>query len=342
VMLKEIGIRNAICYTFGTNDHEEVIRSKRVAEALGFKWLFCPYSTSKWNGFYASKDMEGFLHFTNSYAARPHIMELLAVKELFGADQRYLFLPGHTLDFLSGSHLPGKAFSPNAILDRAALISCILAKQYNSFVLRDRERTFIWKKLLQFGSKKQYNTPDELIADFEKWDWSERQSKFIMSAVDVYSYYGHAWYTPFWEREYMSFFLKVPGEMNYNRYLLKEILHKLFPRFYEKPTDAIFTTARKNRAMSLASCFKEQAIPRRARSAVRLAKFRVIGKKANVYDYGLNMHGCFEQDDQTINEFLRKLRRHHDIRSLHYAFHLSFLLRLGLKLDHLHRSYRVF
>jgi asparagine synthase (glutamine-hydrolysing) len=341
IMLREVGVGNAICYTFGDRAHEEVKHSQKVAQQLGFTWLFCPYSVSMWNRLYASDEMAHYLRFTNSYAARPHIMELPAVRELFPKAQQYLFLPGHTLDFISGGHIPKQAFLPYVAMDKNTLISFILGKQYSSFYLRNREREVLSGRLSSYASKARYDTIEQLIADFENWDWSERQAKFIISALDVYNYFGHAWHMPFWEREFIEFFFKIPYKWNLNRHLVKVILHSLFPRYYEKPTDNTFTTSRNIRAKLMVDSLMKRAMPRCVETAVRRTLFRAFGKKAGVYDYGLNMHGCFEPDEQTMNDFLSNLRRHHDIRSLHYVFHLSFLQRLGIQLHHLHRSYRV-
>jgi hypothetical protein len=38
-MLKEVVINNTICYTFGTRNHPEVVKSKEVAKKLGYNWF---------------------------------------------------------------------------------------------------------------------------------------------------------------------------------------------------------------------------------------------------------------------------------------------------------------
>jgi hypothetical protein len=139
----------------------------------------------------------------------------------------------------------------------------------------------------------------------------------------------------------MQFFLAIPYERNFNRHLLKVILHILFPLYYEKPPINSMRTLRKVPLRLLAESAQQRILPRKLNNALRHAEFRLFRKNRPAYDYGLSMQGCFDGQQQTINQFLDKHRKHHDLRSLHYLFHLSYLQRLDMNLDHLHPAYRI-
>ena len=83
VLLKEVGVNNVICFTYGSYNHPEVVKSKEVAEKLGFKWLFCEYTKEKWFREYNSDVMLDFLNYSSGSSIKPHIMDFIAVKELF-------------------------------------------------------------------------------------------------------------------------------------------------------------------------------------------------------------------------------------------------------------------
>jgi asparagine synthase (glutamine-hydrolysing) len=52
------------------------------------------------------------------------------------------------------------------------------------------------------------------LADaMEKWDWQERQAKFICNSVRVYEFYGYDWWLPLWDTEFMKFWEHVPLEL---------------------------------------------------------------------------------------------------------------------------------
>ena len=43
---------------------------------------------------------------------------------------------------------------------------------------------------------------------FQYFDWSERQSKFIINSVRVYDFFNFDWALPFWDLEIVNFWRK--------------------------------------------------------------------------------------------------------------------------------------
>jgi asparagine synthase (glutamine-hydrolysing) len=117
-----------------------------------------------------------------------------------------LFVPGHSGDFVAGSHIPANAFErPNFTLADAADV--VFAKHYLLAPLKFFETSRQnWAELIRDRLERDgIATAWEYADVFEKWDWQERQAKFICNPVRVYYFFGYDWWMPLWDKEFMGF-----------------------------------------------------------------------------------------------------------------------------------------
>lgn len=63
---------------------------------------------------------------------------------------------------------------------------------------------------------------------FEKFDFEERQTKFITNAVRTYDYYGLKWYLPFWDKEMIDFWKFVSLQSRYKRSLFIDFTKRMY------------------------------------------------------------------------------------------------------------------
>lgn len=283
--LKEFGYTNVICYTYGHISNEEVQISKKTAESLGFKWHFVPYGYTDWKIHINTEEYFNYELFAGNLSSLPHIQDWLAVKKLkenslIPPDS--IFIPGHANDFLAGSHIPSKYIDRKSI-PREELISDIVEKH---FLLKIHELTTLSKKFMSCitnsfkNSEQEYFSPKEAIDEFEKWDWEERQAKFIANSVRIYDYFQYEWRLPFWEPELLVLWKRIRLEERFDRKLfflyctecvkmkniptpiitnqdnnikknIKDFLNRYFPRFnnfissfrrYRKSNNVLFGT----------------------------------------------------------------------------------------------------
>jgi asparagine synthase (glutamine-hydrolysing) len=224
VMLKRLNYKNIICFTYGKPDNAEARISKQVADELGLKWYFVPYNETKWKKCYESKEFNQYVEFASNFSSLAHIQDFLAVKELQKLqiiNNDAIFVPGHAYDFLAGSHIPAN-FVNSEQLSSNDLLKIIINKHYNLWKW-DRAKRDINKKLTlklkkQIGSK-HYNNNGEVADELEKWDWQERQAKFICNSVRVYEYFGYEWRLPLWDNDLINFWSKIPMKLRINREL---------------------------------------------------------------------------------------------------------------------------
>ena len=223
-MLKRLGATDVICMSYGRKGSRESRISKRVAEALGYDWVFVEYTAKKWHDCYSSKEADYFQTWAGNLSSLPHMQDFLAVKEL--KDQGKLpdnsvFAPGHTADMLSGGHIPRYYLDNSKKYNSETFLTDSLKKHYNLWKWpHEFELEHIFKEKINKPAAELEIRDNETCANaIEFFDFNERQAKFIVNAVRAYDFFGYEWRTPFWDAELIDFFLKVPLEYRVNRVL---------------------------------------------------------------------------------------------------------------------------
>jgi asparagine synthase (glutamine-hydrolysing) len=335
ILLKEYGFDQTICFTFGTENHPEVIKSQAVAELLGLEWRFAPYTKEKWNEVYRSLSMSKYFEFSDGLSVKPHFMDFIAVKELFGYQGgNYLFLPGHSLDFIAGSHIPQMLIS----MERPRiqkLYTSILYKHFNFHHIYPEQKRIIIDRIRSALEDIPTTDKNEIIAAFEYWDWCERQGKFILNALNVYDFFGYDWYIPFWELDWMEFFMGLPYSWRYKQNFQRLALWNFYPDYFEKPSHWI--EGKRKITQELIRLIKQTAL---GESIIyHLNKIRRRNYISLTRDYGLKRYGAFDVEADSLEAFARKHARHTDIKRFFYFFTLDYLIRNSVSLDFLPKQY---
>jgi asparagine synthase (glutamine-hydrolysing) len=199
--------------------------SKRVAEALGFKWVFVEYSDAAWTTAWQSEDRWQYQLRASAWTSVPHMQDWLAVrilKERELVDNQCIFVPGHTGDFISGGHIPLDAFSKNR-LSNVDLVSAINYKHYRLAprAIDTPSAELCTLRILSRANVGEIQSDIEYSDAFEKWEWQERQAKFIVNSIRVYEFYGYSWWLPFWDLEFMRLWQNVPLALRRERWWYK-------------------------------------------------------------------------------------------------------------------------
>ena len=108
-MLQRLGYPHVLCYSYGTLGNRESDRSRSVARRLGMPWLFVEYDRAKWARWYATSERLTYQRIAEGFSSVAHMQDWPAVWELRrrgDVPDDAVFVPGHALDFLGGSHIP--------------------------------------------------------------------------------------------------------------------------------------------------------------------------------------------------------------------------------------------
>lgn len=223
LMLKKHGYHNILSFTYGRLGNEESEVSRKIAAELGIEWKFIEYDNLIWKSEWKSKARLDYQIYASGLCTLPHIQDWIAVKYLKKyklIEKNAVFVPGHSGDFIAGSHIP-KEFFKNKIFSVKDIVYQILKKHYSLSrqPLRDM-LSRVWKKKL-FNQikviKKQPLSGWQCASIFEVWDWRERQSKFICNSVRVYEFWQCDWWLPLWDIDFIKFWENVPLNLKKNR-----------------------------------------------------------------------------------------------------------------------------
>jgi len=231
-MLKRLGVNDVICISYGRKGNRESLISKKVSEALGYKWLFVEYTARKWYECYNSKEADQFQNMAGNLSSLPHMQDFLALRELKiqgKLSDNSVFVPGHSGDMLAGSHIPRNYLDNSRKYDLAVLLDDSLRKHYNLWKWpQGSELEHIFKeKIKKCASGLEIADNNSCANAIEFLDFNERQAKFIINSVRVYEFFDYEWRIPLWDAELIYFFLKVPLKYRISQHIYKKYARDL-------------------------------------------------------------------------------------------------------------------
>ena len=223
-LLKQANYQNVTCFTYGKKNSPEVIISKKVANELGFKWFFVEYNEQSINqDFPESNEFQKFYKYSSNHTTIFLTQDYFAVKYL--CDNKFIendaiFVPGHSGDFLGGSHLD-KA----EIANRDNIIDVIFQKQNILNKKNFNNKKVLKEKISSLIEVNKENIKEEFFYSIdENFNLKERQSKFIVNSLTVYEYFGFQHAIPLWDSKIIEFFRVLPLKFKLNSYFYEKIL----------------------------------------------------------------------------------------------------------------------
>jgi asparagine synthase (glutamine-hydrolysing) len=311
--LRQFGYQNVICFSYGVTGNFEAETSKKVAGLLGFAWEFVEYTEELWKEWFDTTEREKYFDMACNWVSLPVIQDWPAVWELKKhgiVDATAIFVPGHTGDFISGSHIPSDA-EPGMRACMKDLVSAISRSHYSlvewSKKLKKIKKYFE-NRIIKNCEIKKITNGYEYADAFEKWDWQERQAKFIVNSIRVYEFFGFDWWLPFWDNEFMFYWMDVPLQYRKNKILYNECVDNLYEAITrDKSSTEIETYNEKNKYI----------------------KFML--KKLHLYYLALE-----------INDYIRKRRLHPTIHACYGVFSEEFKEKYKGKTDNINGLSAIF
>ena len=226
-LLKDFGIRDVICATWGRVSMPERKTAEKVARKLGFRYIFIPYDENLIGDFENDPEITGFMHYTGHYSSMPYLQDYFAIRKLIAdgvIDTHTIAFPGLSGDFIRGSHLFDELFSRND----AGIAAEIMRMFGTSYVRGKEERQKVLQAMLRYHFNGLGHLPN--VLKFDLWDYTERQCKFIGNSSRVYHYFDIPEFTFLRDRELVRFFLSLPAVQRVGAVLYNETLEKLIFR----------------------------------------------------------------------------------------------------------------
>ncbi len=222
-LYREAGVVDLNCFSYGRMDSFESKRSEMVAASLNLPWCFVPYSAKKWQAWFLSDEYQDYRRWAFLHSAIEHEQDWPAVKQLGlegRLDPNSVFVPGHAMDFLAGSHLPKKQISDG--------LGDVVGKYFNLWPHQEMHSSL---EIALTSDTHRYVRESGLEgrALFESFGWKERQSKMITNSVRVYEHHSFSWRLPFWDPELTKFWMSLPYEWRVEKKLYLDLCRQILP-----------------------------------------------------------------------------------------------------------------
>jgi asparagine synthase (glutamine-hydrolysing) len=225
-----------LTFTFGQPGNRESEVSRGVAESLGLRWEFVPYGEHTWQELVGRPTWPGYLAWASSLAGAPGFADIPALFELRDrglVPDGSVVVPGHTLGFISGSFIPGSLLHRRRG-SRARVIDALMPTYYkyrSDHVigqLLDRSATDVAEAVRERADLAVPASPasmprEQLVSLVDEWGWKERQAKIIVNGVRAYEDQDLRWALPWWDREVMDFWARVPLQLRVGQRLRREL-----------------------------------------------------------------------------------------------------------------------
>ncbi len=222
-LLKESGHKDVLCATWGREGNPESETARKIAETLGFRYIFVPYTAKVIENFPDNMEFQRYAAFAGHLTSMPFLQDYFAIKYLKEQKvigEETIVMPGHPGDFLRGSHLyPSlNSDSPSQVADT------IIEAFGNSLPVSASQK----KQIADMVLKQVFREDAGNRRNFDLWDFEERQCKFIGNSSQVYHFFNIPFVVPLFDKELLNAMLSLPFHQRlyaslYNQTLESEI-----------------------------------------------------------------------------------------------------------------------
>ncbi|MGE0254622.1 MAG: asparagine synthase-related protein [Alphaproteobacteria bacterium] len=227
--LRERGCPNLRAFSYGLPGNVDAVAGKAVAAALDVPWVFAPADGRAARRFFASPQRRDFWRQADGLASIPNFQDLQPLRDLL-ADRRLpreaVIVNGQTGDFISGGHITKTL--PHGTTGADNVAAAIIAKHFalwRSLMTADNRATVAAR--LAVGALADAAEPLDwpaAAAIAERWEYAERQAKYVVNGQRVYDYLGLGWALPLWDPAIVRFFRDVPLAAKLGQRLYREAL----------------------------------------------------------------------------------------------------------------------
>jgi asparagine synthase (glutamine-hydrolysing) len=244
VGLRQAGYPHVLAFTYGALGNTEAAVSRDVARQLKIPWSFAEYSPRTWETFIPSSEWLEYAQLASNYTSVPHCQDWPAIKDLVKQNfipANSVMVPGHSADFLAGSHIPNAwdrqrrgGYNAQKVLQAVSDYHHVLHFPGDAFKATrfHCDEPISWALgriagvLPPFPDAKEFDLSCA-VDIFELWDWQERQAKFIVNSVRVYDYFQLDWWLPLWDGQFVDFWQQVPIELRLRKRLYNSFVHNV-------------------------------------------------------------------------------------------------------------------
>jgi asparagine synthase (glutamine-hydrolysing) len=228
--LKQLGCDNLRSYSYGVDGNYDALSAKKISSTLNVQWDFIPTSSVEAREFFLSEERKDYWNFADGLSVVPNLHGMFAIKKLIDSSDMKpgdVVINGQSGDFITGQHIP---IIKEQEINNNELLNQILKKNYSlrgDLFMKNKSVELAKDRIRESLGKMQYITNyQQFSKSYEYWGWKERQVKRVVNGQCNYDYFGLNWELPFWDLEYLQFWVDLPLQQKIDRKLFVEYLNK--------------------------------------------------------------------------------------------------------------------
>lgn len=219
---------NLHCFSYGKANNDEAKIALQVTEKLGIKrHMIAAHSQTAYD-LYHSKTQKEYQDFCHGYYRIPSYVEfesIYSLKKTGLAAEGSFIINGQTGDFICGDHIPAVLYE-NDTPTVQTLLNFVIQKHFGMWIpLKTKDNIAVLEKLILsvlMPIDPELSEKENLIRQYELFEWQERQCKLVVNSGHLYDFYGYKWALPFWHSDVIDFFQALPFDMKYKRNMFLE------------------------------------------------------------------------------------------------------------------------
>lgn len=234
--LKNHGVTNVLCFTYGLPGSKETEVSRRLAALGGFDWKLVEMRRGAVQAAWAGPDAAEFIQYAWGATSLPHVQDWYAINALekngvIGGSEDVV-LPGHTV--IGNLHDEDLLLAGGMDMDQLCRIiyhhHCALDRGLAPSVQDSVRQEVAWIVDQLEATGRYRGGEDRLLwADaVEMVNITERQPKYINNSMRAYEQAGLAWDLPMLDAPMWEFAGRISQELAYNRDWYRRYVERYF------------------------------------------------------------------------------------------------------------------
>ena len=218
--------------TYGRKELWEVEAARAIAEQAGVAWLHVEHRPNQVKNHLYSAEGLNYLRFASGLASVPIITDNYALSVLQAnrtLEPDCVIVNGQSGDFTTGGHLPAGLLTLEAEeVPASTLINYMVDRHYS-----------LWRNLKTEHNQSQLRnllsdhmnldpglslSKTSLAKEYERFEWQERQCKYVVNGQRIYDWLEYDWLLPLWDMELFTFWREVPWRHKVGQNLFRKYL----------------------------------------------------------------------------------------------------------------------
>ena len=231
-MLKQVGYESIRAFSYGPTGNYEVKAAQYIAEKLDVPWISLSLNMRESREFFWSDLRRAYWAFADGLSNIPNMQDIHVLSRLIN-DGRVapndVIVNGQSGDFITGGHIPSCFLKEKPSI--SLLLNWVIDRHYSLWkhFKIEKNLNLLKEKILHLIDVDMESLLDRqtLSNVYERWEWQERQCKYVLNGQRIYDFLGLKWSIPLWHDDYLRFWERIPLNHKFGQSLYKKYLDRL-------------------------------------------------------------------------------------------------------------------